>query len=80
MRIAITVTSRGVVTLPARLRRQLGLREDDVLIAETTSEGLLLRPAITLPMEIYDEERIREFDGMAIHAPRSLAETLDDEH
>lgn len=59
---AITITSRGVITLPARLRRQLGLRVDDVLIAETTPEGLLLRPAVTLPLEIYGERRIQEFD------------------
>jgi hypothetical protein len=41
----------------------LGLRADDQLIAETTPEGLLLRPAVTLPVEIYSEKRIREFDG-----------------
>jgi len=35
---------------------------DDQLIAETTPEGSLLRPAVTLPVEIYSEKRIREFD------------------
>jgi len=63
MKATLTVTSRGVVTLPARLRQALGLRADDQLIAETTPEGLLLRPAITLPVEIYSEKRIREFDA-----------------
>lgn len=58
----LTLTSRGVVTLPAKLRRVLGLKADDQLIAETTPEGLLLRPAVTLPVEIYSEKRIREFD------------------
>ena len=62
MKAAVTVTSRGVITLPARLRRQLGLRADDQLIAEVTPEGLLLRPAVTLPVEIYTPERVREFD------------------
>jgi len=62
MKAAITITERGVITLPAKLRRALGLKADDILIAETTSEGLLLRPAVTLPLEIYTEERIREFD------------------
>lgn len=62
MKAAITITERGVITLPAKLRRALGLKADDILIAETTSEGLLLRPAVTLPVEIYTEERIREFD------------------
>ena len=62
MKATLTVTSRGVVTLPAKLRAALGLKPDDHLIAETTPEGLLLRPAITLPVEIYGEKRIREFD------------------
>ncbi len=62
MKATLTITSRGVITLPAKLRHALGLKADDQLIAETTSEGLLLRPAVTLPIEIYSEERIREFD------------------
>jgi len=61
MKTTLTLTSRGVVTLPAKLRRALGLKAEDQLIAETTPEGLLLRPAVTLPVEIYSEKRIREF-------------------
>lgn len=56
------MTSRGVITLPAKLRQALGLKAEDILIAETTPEGLLLRPSVTLPVEIYSEERVREFD------------------
>lgn len=62
MKATVTITSRGVVTLPAKLRRALGLQADDQLIAETTPEGLLLRPAVTLPVEVYTQEREREFD------------------
>jgi antitoxin PrlF len=62
MKSLVTVTNRGVVTLPASLRRALGIKADDTLIAETTPEGLLLRPAVTLPVEIYSERRVREFD------------------
>lgn len=57
------MTSRGVVTLPAKLRQALGLKADDQLIAETTDEGLLLRPAVVLPVELYTPSRIREFDA-----------------
>ena len=63
MKATLTITSRGVVTLPAKLRQALGLKADDQLIAETTPEGLLLRPAVTLPVEIYGERRVREFDA-----------------
>ena len=61
MRATLTITDRGVVTLPAKLRQALGLKPNDQVIAETTSEGLLLRPAVTLPLEMYTPERVREF-------------------
>jgi AbrB family looped-hinge helix DNA binding protein len=63
VRAAVTINSRGVITLPARLRQALGLKADDQLIAELTPEGLLLRPAVTLPVEVYTEAREREFDA-----------------
>ncbi|WP_058554333.1 AbrB/MazE/SpoVT family DNA-binding domain-containing protein [Thiohalocapsa sp. ML1] len=74
MKATLTITSRGVVTLPVKLRRALGLKADDQLIAETTPEGLLLRPAVTLPLEVYTLEREREFD----EAEADLAALLED--
>lgn len=62
MKSTVTITSRGVVTLPAKLREAMGLKPDDILIAETTPEGILLRPAVTLPIETYTAKRVREFD------------------
>jgi AbrB family looped-hinge helix DNA binding protein len=73
MKAILTLTNRGVVTLPAKLRRALGLRADDQLIAETTPEGLLLRPAVTLPVEIYNEKRIREFDAAEAELAKILS-------
>lgn len=43
MKATVTIMSRGVVTLPSKLRHALGLKVDDQLIAETTPQGLLLR-------------------------------------
>jgi AbrB family looped-hinge helix DNA binding protein len=60
MKTPLTVTSRGVVTIPAKLRKALSIKAGDQLIAEITPDGLLLR--LTLPIEIYSENRIREFD------------------
>jgi AbrB family looped-hinge helix DNA binding protein len=73
MKATVTITSRGVVTLPAKLRQALGLKADDQLIAETTPEGLLLRPAVTLPVEIYTPARGREFDAAEADLARLLA-------
>ena len=63
MKITLTVTSRGVVTLPAKFRNALGIGPDDHVIAETTPEGILLRPAVTLPIEMYSAARVDEFDA-----------------
>ena len=63
MQATLTINSRGVVTLPAKLRHAMGLKPDDQLIAETTPQGLLLRPAVTLPLELYTSERVQEFDA-----------------
>jgi antitoxin PrlF len=73
MKATVTINSRGVITLPAKLRQALGLKAEDRLIAEATAEGLLLRPAVTLPIEMYTAEREREFDA----AEADLAALLD---
>ena len=73
MKATLTITSRGVITLPAKLRQALGLKADDHLIAETTPEGLLLRPAITLPVEMYSPEREAEFDAAEADLAKVLA-------
>ena len=72
MKATLTLSDRGVVTLPAKLRRAMGLKADDQIIAETTPEGLLLRPAVTLPIEIYSEKRIGEFDEAETELARIL--------
>lgn len=73
MQATVTINSRGVVTLPARLRQAMGLKADDHLIAETTAEGILLRPAVTLPVEMYTPARVQEFDAAEAELARALA-------
>ena len=63
MKTTLTITERGVITLPAKLRQAMGLAANDQLIAETTPDGLLLKPAVTLPIELYSDARLREFDA-----------------
>jgi bifunctional DNA-binding transcriptional regulator/antitoxin component of YhaV-PrlF toxin-antitoxin module len=66
----ISVSGRGLIALPAAIRKAAGIRPKDSLIAETTPDGVLLRPAVTLPVEIYSADRIAEFD----QAEANLAE------
>jgi len=61
MREEISTGRRGAITLPAKLRKKFGLNQNDKLIVEDTDQGLLLRPAVSMPIEIYIEERIAEF-------------------
>ncbi len=47
--------------VPARLRQRFGLKEGTLLIAEEQSGGILLRPAVAVPIETYTDERKAEF-------------------
>lgn len=63
MNTTLTITNRGVISLPVALRRAVGLKANDQLIAEATPDGILLRPVITVPLEIYSDARINEFEA-----------------
>lgn len=55
------VGKRGVVVIPAPLRRRFGIHEGSLVIAEEREEGILLRPSVTLPIERYSPKRRAEF-------------------
>ncbi len=55
------VGKRGTVVIPAALRRQFGIEEGALVVAEAHDDGVLIRPAVALPVEIYTEERKAEF-------------------
>lgn len=57
----VTLTKRGVITIPAKLREAFGLKADDELILESVDQGILIRPSMSVPLEIYSEARIAEF-------------------
>jgi antitoxin PrlF len=58
----VTLGRRGVMTLPAKVRKRYGLQESDELLVEETAAGILLRPVVSMPVELYTEERVREFE------------------
>ncbi|MEL7167751.1 MAG: AbrB/MazE/SpoVT family DNA-binding domain-containing protein [Bacteroidota bacterium] len=75
MKSELTINERGTLTIPAALRREFGLRGNDRLIAEKTDQGILLRPAVSVPIEMYTDERIAEFDAEADKAAAVLGIT-----
>ena len=58
---ASKVGRRGTVVLPAKLRRRLGIEEGSFVVAEEREDGILIRPAKVVPIEIYTPERRAEF-------------------
>lgn len=55
------VGKRGTIVMPARLRRKFGIEEGSLVIAEEREDGILIRPAVAYPIEIYTPERKAEF-------------------
>jgi bifunctional DNA-binding transcriptional regulator/antitoxin component of YhaV-PrlF toxin-antitoxin module len=47
--------------LPAALRRRFGIEEGAMVIAEPRDDGILIRPAVVLPIEAYTPERKAQF-------------------
>lgn len=45
------MTATGRLTVPASVRRELGLEAEAQLELELTDDGMLLRPAVVLPRE-----------------------------
>ena len=58
---ASRVGKRGTFVIPASLRRRFGLVEGSEVIAEETPDGILIRPAVTIALEMYSPERKAEF-------------------
>jgi len=55
------VGKRGAIVMPARLRKRFGIEEGSVVIAEEREDGILIRPAVVVPVERYTPERKAEF-------------------
>lgn len=55
------VGKRGAIVVPANLRKRFGMEEGSIVIAEEKDDGILIRPAIVVPVERYSSERKAEF-------------------
>ena len=57
----VKVGKRGAIIVPAKLRKRYGMDEGSIVTAEPREEGVLIRPAIVVPVERYTPERKAEF-------------------
>jgi AbrB family looped-hinge helix DNA binding protein len=55
------VGKRGTVVIPAALRPHFGIEEGSLVMIEVRDEGILIRPAVAMPVEIYTPECRAEF-------------------
>lgn len=77
------VGKRGAVVIPADLRRRCGIEEGALVIAEAREDGVLIRPAIALPVDEYRQQFIAELDrGYALLRQDAVAwqEELAERH
>jgi len=73
VKIITQLSPRGQVTLPAAIRKALGLKAGDALLLRVEEGRVVLEPARVLPVEAYTEERIREFTQAAEVSEEELA-------
>ena len=66
------ISSRGQVTLPADVRKQLGLKPGATVMVHLEEGRIILEPVVVLPVEIYTEGRIAEFTEQASMTSKEL--------
>ena len=58
---ATKIGKRVTVMIPARLRKRFGMEDGSLVIVEDREDGVLIRPAVALPVESYSPQRKAEF-------------------
>ena len=59
----LVVSSRGQITLPAALRKRLGIKSGDVVILEDRGNEIVLKPGIVLEIQHYSDEQIAKWNA-----------------
>jgi AbrB family looped-hinge helix DNA binding protein len=83
MRGTATVNAEGRITLPASIRRELGIEPGATLIVETEAGRIVLRPATLVPAEdawaYTPEHRARHAAAVASAAAGRVVQLSEDE-
>ena len=77
MNETLVVSSRGQVTLPAVLRKRLGIKTGDVLILEDRGSEIILKPGVVIETQYYRDEEIAQWDQADKLSDRERARILD---
>lgn len=55
------VGKRGTVVIPAKLRKKFGIEEGSSVLVVESPDGVIIRPAVTVPVEVWGPERKAAF-------------------
>jgi antitoxin PrlF len=72
----IVVSGRGQITLPASMRRRLGIKAGGVLVVEDRKGELVLRPAAVVELDTYTDEEIARWEREDRLAPGERSRIL----
>jgi AbrB family looped-hinge helix DNA binding protein len=57
------IGKKGQLTIPRSVLRAAGISEESRVVLEATADGaIVLRPVAVYPIEMYSDERLREFE------------------
>jgi AbrB family looped-hinge helix DNA binding protein len=60
---SVKLGRNGQIAIPRAVMKRLALKGDETLLLDVTDDGVIrLRPAAVLPVEMYSDARIREFE------------------
>ena len=62
VRQTVMVSERGQLTLPASLRRRLGILRGGPVLLEEKDGQMMLKPAMVVEIEMYSDAQIAEWD------------------
>ncbi|MCU0530382.1 MAG: AbrB/MazE/SpoVT family DNA-binding domain-containing protein [Cyanobium sp. Prado107] len=75
-REVLTVSSRGQITLPASMRKHLGIQPGGAVILEECDGELRLKPAAVLEVEHYSDDQIAAWDQADALSPEERQRIL----
>lgn len=76
-REVLAVSSRGQITLPAGMRRHLGIQPGGAVIVEEGEGELRIKPAAVLEVELYSDEQIAAWDRDDALSPQERQHILE---
>ena len=76
LREVLMVSSRGQVTLPAEMRRHLGIEPGGAVIVEECEGELRIKPAALIEVETYNDDQIAAWDRADILGHKERGQIL----